>query len=101
MNFQALTGRAPQGIVPDGNSVFYDPFGVYSFSRNELVAMGVAVVAMASLAALFRFSALGTQMRAVVESPRRSEERRVGNECVSTCRSRWAPYLKKIKQNKK
>src|SRR3546814_18187327 len=23
----------------------------------------------------------------------RSEERRVGNECVSTCRSRWAPYL--------
>src|SRR3546814_10214441 len=23
---------------------------------------------------------------------RRSEERRVGNECVSTCRSRWAPY---------
>src|SRR3546814_15289101 len=23
---------------------------------------------------------------------RRSEERRVGKECVSTCRSRWAPY---------
>src|SRR3546814_13158375 len=22
----------------------------------------------------------------------RSEERRVGKECVSTCRSRWAPY---------
>src|SRR3546814_13664098 len=22
----------------------------------------------------------------------RSEERRVGTECVSTCRSRWAPY---------
>src|SRR3546814_11966601 len=22
----------------------------------------------------------------------RSEERRVGNECVSTCSSRWAPY---------
>src|SRR3546814_11073249 len=22
----------------------------------------------------------------------RSEERRVGNECVSTCRSRWRPY---------
>src|SRR3546814_16698933 len=25
----------------------------------------------------------------------RSEERRVGKECVSTCRSRWAPYHKK------
>src|SRR3546814_13988458 len=23
--------------------------------------------------------------------PRRSEERRVGKECVSTCRSRWSP----------
>src|SRR3546814_3057556 len=24
--------------------------------------------------------------------PRRSEARRVGKECVSTCRSRWSPY---------
>src|SRR3546814_7917597 len=29
----------------------------------------------------------GTICRAI-----RSEERRVGKECVSTCRSRWAPY---------
>src|SRR3546814_15537239 len=28
----------------------------------------------------------------------RSEERRVGKECVSTCRSRWSPYHQK-KQN--
>src|SRR3546814_11590001 len=27
-----------------------------------------------------------------VHPERRSEERRVGNECVSTCRSRWTPY---------
>src|SRR3546814_16608039 len=27
--------------------------------------------------------------------PVRSEERRVGKECVSTCRSRWSPYNKK------
>src|SRR3546814_1250563 len=25
-------------------------------------------------------------------APIRSEERRVGKECVSTCRSRWSPY---------
>src|SRR3546814_4359623 len=25
-------------------------------------------------------------------APSRSEERRVGKECVSTCRSRWSPY---------
>src|SRR3546814_15258113 len=26
------------------------------------------------------------------EALSRSEERRVGKECVSTCRSRWSPY---------
>src|SRR3546814_10630593 len=26
------------------------------------------------------------------ETKARSEERRVGKECVSTCRSRWSPY---------
>src|SRR3546814_17351203 len=31
----------------------------------------------------------------------RSEERRVGNECVSTCRSRCSPYHKKNKSNNK
>src|SRR3546814_14026644 len=30
----------------------------------------------------------------------RSEERRVGKECVSTCRTRWSPYHYK-KKNKK
>src|SRR3546814_12935679 len=29
------------------------------------------------------------------EYEHRSEERRVGKECVSTCRSRWSPYNKK------
>src|SRR3546814_19664678 len=28
----------------------------------------------------------------------RSEERRVGKECVSTCRSRWSPYHYKNKK---
>src|SRR3546814_14131207 len=27
-----------------------------------------------------------------LREPGRSEERRVGKECVSTCRSRWSPY---------
>src|SRR3546814_12369154 len=31
--------------------------------------------------------------RAFVGVGGRSEERRVGKECVSTCRSRWSPYL--------
>src|SRR3546814_4361032 len=59
----------------------------------------------AMLAAAERGGPNGEQGRAVVIgggllgleaahglSLRGSEERRVGNECVRTCRSRWAPY---------
>src|SRR3546814_20956673 len=31
----------------------------------------------------------------------RSEERRVGKECVSTCRSRWSPAHSKKKRNRR
>src|SRR3546814_15394712 len=34
------------------------------------------------------------------ESNSRSEERRVGKECVSTCRSRWSPYHEQKKEQK-
>jgi branched-subunit amino acid ABC-type transport system permease component len=71
--FVAVAGRTPQGIVPNGASVFYDPLGVYAFSRDELAAIVVAVIGMVALAGLFRFTAIGLQMRAVVESPRMTE----------------------------
>jgi branched-subunit amino acid ABC-type transport system permease component len=71
-SFQPVAGRTPEGIVPDGD-VLYNVFNVYSFSRDELVALGVAVLGMLALGALFRFTALGLQMRAVVESPRMTE----------------------------
>src|SRR3546814_2304046 len=36
---------------------------------------------------------MGTDDAAAENRPTvRSEERRVGKECVSTCRSRWSPY---------
>src|SRR3546814_13524389 len=28
----------------------------------------------------------------IISGDKRSEERRVGKECVSTCRTRWSPY---------
>lgn len=83
VGFEAVAGRTPQGIAPNGASVFYDPFGVYAFSRNELTAMGVAIVAMAGLAALFRFTAIGLRMRAVVESPRMAELNGIRSDRVS------------------
>src|SRR3546814_12747181 len=45
-----------------------------------------------------------TQLRthgATAQSIARSEERRVGNECVSTCRSRGSQYHAKKKRKKK
>ncbi len=73
VNFQAVAGQTPVGIIPGGASVFYDPFGVYALSRDELMAVVVAVAIMAALAAMFRFTTIGLQMRAVVESPRMTE----------------------------
>src|SRR3546814_10295044 len=39
-----------------------------------------------------RTSAAPRHSAKAAEIARRSEERRVGKECVSTCRSRWSPY---------
>jgi branched-subunit amino acid ABC-type transport system permease component len=83
VGFQPVAGRTPEGIVVDGASVFYDPFGVYAFSRNELMAMIVAVIGMGALAALFRFTAIGLRMRAVVESPRMTELNGIRSDRVS------------------
>src|SRR3546814_15152664 len=42
----------------------------------------------------------GTDGNAVFYTARnRSEERRVGKDCVSTCRSRWSPYHYKKKKH--
>src|SRR3546814_15955938 len=34
----------------------------------------------------------GKLVHRILETVNRSEERRVGKECVCTCKSRWAPY---------
>src|SRR3546814_12095296 len=43
------------------------------------------------VSSLYKFLAPG-ELLAKPSSHKRSEERRVGKECVSTCRSRWSPY---------
>jgi branched-chain amino acid transport system permease protein len=83
IGFEALAGVTPEGIVPDGAGVYYDPFGVYPWSRDELMMMGVGLVMVLVLGALFRFSAIGLQMRAVVESPRMTELNGIAADRVS------------------
>src|SRR3546814_11601734 len=44
---------------------------------------------------------LGGRLRQKLQHEVRSEERRVGKECVSTCRSRWSPYHEKKNKKKR
>src|SRR3546814_12478608 len=46
----------------------------------------------------FGMCGLERQIRPPQQVIVRSEERRVGKECVSTCRSRWSPYHYQQKQ---
>src|SRR3546814_20555262 len=49
---------------------------------------------------LAQIEAPALEWRIMLDEPApegRSEERRVGKECVSTCRSRWSPYHYKQK----
>src|SRR3546814_20776279 len=71
-----------------------------NFRRLGFAAMTGAALALAGCATPFRadVARFQTQLPApqgqsfVVETnDPRSEERRVGKECVSTCRSRWSP----------
>src|SRR3546814_3318313 len=56
-----------------------------------IVLRGPAITASEKATNRSRFGAL-IQYSPCARCHRRSEERRVGKECVSTCRSRWSPY---------
>src|SRR3546814_10950314 len=70
--------------------------------------IGIALVGLATSTALVTLLATVTEVATTAPTPGtmigigvgidRSEERRVGKECVSTCRSRWSPYHSKQKQ---
>src|SRR3546814_2244133 len=68
-----------QGAFLLTNQLVGPPIGAFLF------AAGMAVP-FAANATAFALGAL------LVSRVARSEERRVGTECVSTCRSRWSPY---------
>src|SRR3546814_13903753 len=71
---------------------FIAQFGAVIIDAHQLGAViGAEVLAVL----LPRVEHLLAEVERPVEARRiivRSEERRVGKECVSTCRSRWSPY---------
>src|SRR3546814_877487 len=82
-------------------------------NREKIAWLGIGIVPLRPMAptvqiAAAHWIAIGKQHRegglvcfhpnAVDAQYIRTEERRVGKECVSTCRSRWSPYHEKKKQ---
>src|SRR3546814_15337907 len=62
------------------------------------VLADLAVESEAATALGFRLARAFDEEDAIARLLTRSEERRVGKECVSTCRSRWSPYHYKKKK---
>src|SRR3546814_21028154 len=66
------------------------------FTTNDMIAN--AGIAVSGVAIIFFKSPLPDLLIGLVVAGialKRSEERRVGKECVSTCRTRWSPYHSK------
>src|SRR3546814_16458534 len=92
----ALGGAGP--VAAQSAGAAQAPFGDKVSERIPSYDRAAPQVATsAPLERLGILEAKGVGFRSIVDlqpSPEaRSEERRVGKECVSTCRSRWSPYL--------
>ncbi|MBA3304043.1 MAG: ABC transporter permease [Acidimicrobiia bacterium] len=72
----------PPSIAVDAGGVYR--LGDYSISADELMTVVVTLVVVAGLTCLFRFTALGLSMRAVVESPRMVELAGINADRVGT-----------------
>src|SRR3546814_17195865 len=88
---QTQAGRMFDGLVR--GAVFAQADGVVSeHMHHALFHQGSHAQGVARVVGKSQESAAKRQVTAVQRNTIRSEERRVGKECVSTCRSRWSPY---------
>src|SRR3546814_15944410 len=83
---RALTRRIRDAGAPNG-VIAHSPDG--KFDLDELLAMARG---WAGLEGMDLAKAVSRTCTGDWTSGIRSEERRVGQECVSTCRSRWSQY---------
>src|SRR3546814_15849745 len=92
-NYISALGSTKGQMVTVDITAGTDLHSVDEFKRLVVKQKGISVVRLEDVANVtlgaenYDFDALMNDKQAV-----RSEERRVGKECVSTCRSRWSPY---------
>jgi branched-subunit amino acid ABC-type transport system permease component len=82
LKFDETDAVNPTGIVPHG-LVTYHVFGAV-LNRDDLMIIASAALVAIGLALLFRYTALGIRMRAVVESPRMAELAGTDSDRIST-----------------
>src|SRR3546814_5039880 len=109
-----------------GLGTFFLAEGIIAVQWVRLISLGLAAGLAVGLVLFMSRSRMGREIRATAQDARaarvlgvdtdrvyaftyalnaahcgaaRSEERRVGKECVRTCRSRWSPYPYKKKTN--
>src|SRR3546814_12891406 len=88
-NFEVLGHDPAVRATADHIASFWDPR-----MKEQIFACldsGAGLDAIAALA-IATLRDKGAPPRQAGATGFRSEERRVGKECVSTCRSRWSPY---------
>src|SRR3546814_14430683 len=107
MNDETIYGRSFSAFLFDMDGTILDSIAVANriwtgwAERHGLDAGAILAVVHGVRAhdTVLRFAPAGVDPRREAEAITeaevrevRSEERRVGKECVSTCRSRWSPY---------
>src|SRR3546814_14751311 len=82
-----VTGRNNQRLFRTAWSILKD------HDEAEDAVQSTYLEAFATIGGFAGKSSLSTWLtRILINEALRSEERRVGKECVSKCRSRWSPY---------
>jgi branched-subunit amino acid ABC-type transport system permease component len=80
LNFGGSPAYGPTGIISHGDTAYH--FSSYALTRDEIATIVITIVAVIGLTAIFRFTAIGLRMRAVVESPRLTELAGVNSDRV-------------------
>jgi branched-chain amino acid transport system permease protein len=82
LNFGGSPLYGVEGIVGNGETIYR--FGDYALFRYELATIVVTLAAVLGLTLMFRYTAVGLRMRAVVESSRMTELAGVSSDRVSS-----------------
>src|SRR3546814_2880604 len=89
-DLEAAAARPGQESLPQAPRTGFAPKVIRGGFSSSIPGAMAANDSEALQLPLYGRIAAGTPIEALRDH--RSEERRVGKECVSTCRSRWSPY---------